>query len=47
MKKEEIREILNKWFKQQTRINDYNDKFRGYIITKSQAGKLKKLLWID
>ena len=47
MKKEIIRECLNKWFKQQRKITDPDGKFRGYMITKSQAEKLKKKLWRD
>ena len=42
---EEIRELINKWFKKQTRMTDGDGKFRGYIITKSQAMKLKTELW--
>jgi len=43
--KEAVREVINKWFKQQRKITDPDGKFRGYEITKSQAMKLKKELW--
>ena len=43
--REKVREVLNKWLKQQTKYMNYKGSFQGYMITKNQVEKLKKLLW--
>ncbi len=43
--RQETRKALNEWLKKQTRFQDYKGKLGGYLITKSQVEKLKKILW--
>lgn len=42
---QKVRDIVNQWFKKQVKYNNYKGTMQGYIVTKSQAEKLKKELW--
>jgi len=41
---EKVREIVNKWFKNQMQYTQM-DELKGYIVTNNQARKLKRELW--